>query len=343
MEVRVPISKFRGCVMGGLIGDCFGAPFEGLLPTDVIGHLNKLRTPGFDVVQKYTDDTAMAWDIAESLIAKKTFVAKDMAKKFADSYFKKNRGYGMFIRYVFKEWRDTKYKDVYKPSTEQFNGTGSYGNGGAMRIAPVALFSVNDYNKMLTVARESTLLTHYHRNGYNGALLQCIAIWLALREDPTKPLDVIAFLDSLIEKFKPLEELPSEGSSQSHKSDEMPLPYTDKLKLMKELIAKEDLSRDEIAAELGNEISAIKSVPTAIFTFLKALKPIEHFQVDNRFERTVSFATHLGGDTDTIASMAGSIAGAYYGIEEIPIFLQTCCESHENALRLADQLYSLHK
>lgn len=335
--------------MGGLIGDCFGAPFEGLLPLPekVIDHVNKLKAPGFKVVQTYTDDTAMSWDLAESLIEKKQFAAKDMAKKFTNTFFKEikvNRGYGMFVQAVFKKWKDYKPQDMYGPSKEQFNGTGSYGNGGAMRIAPVALYAVNDYEKMIEVAKQSTLLTHYHRDGYNGAILQCIAVWLALREDPTQPLDANRFVDELMERMNPIEALPTEGSSINEGENEaLPKPYAAKLKSMKELLVKDSVSRGEVATTLGVDIAAVKSVPAAIFSFLKAMKPIENFQIDNPFERTMVYATHLGGDTDTIASMAGSIAGAYYGIEGIPTYLQTCCESHDKALKLADELYSLHE
>lgn len=63
-------------------------------------------------------------------------------------------------------------EDVWKPAQEQFQGTGSYGNGGAMRIAPVPLFSYKNYASMLQIAKDTTGLTHTHRSGVNGALLQ---------------------------------------------------------------------------------------------------------------------------------------------------------------------------
>lgn len=41
-----------------------------------------------------------------------------------------------------------------------------------MRIAPVAVFYRDNYENMIEVARQTTLLTHTHRLGVNGALLQ---------------------------------------------------------------------------------------------------------------------------------------------------------------------------
>lgn len=41
---------------------------------------------------------------------------------------------------VFKALRETNYEDVFLPAKLQFKGSGSYGNGAAMRIAPIATF-----------------------------------------------------------------------------------------------------------------------------------------------------------------------------------------------------------
>lgn len=73
---------------------------------------------------------------------------------------------------VFHKLRNPKLKNVFQPAEEQFDGRGSFGNGGAMRISPVALFGLNNYNHMLHIAKLSTLITHTNVLGVNGALLQ---------------------------------------------------------------------------------------------------------------------------------------------------------------------------
>jgi poly(ADP-ribose) glycohydrolase ARH3 len=70
--------------------------------------------------------------------------------------------------------------------------------------------------------------------------------------------------------------------------------------------------------ELGNSVSALDSVPTALYSFLRARDPINGLETSNRFERTLQLAMTFGGDSDTICSMAGAIAGALYGESEIP-------------------------
>ena len=57
--------------------------------------------------------------------------------------------------------------------------------------------------------------------------------------------------------------------------------------------------------------------------------------------RTLFFAISVGGDTDTIASMAGSIAGAYYGVDLIPDALQKRCELIDEVVLLADKLFDV--
>lgn len=94
---------------------------------------------------------------------------------------------------------------------------------------------------------------------------------------------------------------------------------------------------------LGNGIAALQSVPTAIFCVLHCLEPRDG--LPERFgglERTIAYSLALGGDTDTIACMAGAIAGAHYGIDPIPQSWQKSCEGVEEADDLARRLYDLY-
>ena len=67
-----------------------------------------------------------------------------------------------------------------------------------------------------------------------------------------------------------------------------------------------DFSLDEIRPTYAFDVTCRGSVPEAIRCFLEA----------ESFEEAIRLAVSLGGDGDTQAAIAGSIAGAYYGVPE---------------------------
>lgn len=98
-------------------------------------------------------------------------------------------------------------------------------------------------------------------------------------------------------------------------------------------------SDTEILNVLGNDVSALYSVPTSIYCFLKSQNAIKGIESENPFRRAVEYAISLGGDTDTIASMAGAISGAYYGENVISPNLVKHLEFNNEIVSLADKLY----
>ncbi len=80
-------------------------------------------------------------------------------------------------------------------------------------------------------------------------------------------------------------------------------------------------------------LRAGQAVPCAIFAFLNCC--------GDSFEALIPYAISLGGDTDTIASMAGAIGGAYWGLEAIPGEWVECCEESGRAVSLADELLKI--
>jgi poly(ADP-ribose) glycohydrolase ARH3 len=95
------------------------------------------------------------------------------ALRFVKEYFSDpRRGYGQQVVDIFRKLRAQKFEDPFGPAKEQFDGSGSYGNGGAMRVAPLALFCHSDYSELINLVRRSAELTHTHKQGYDGTILQ---------------------------------------------------------------------------------------------------------------------------------------------------------------------------
>jgi len=202
-------------------------------------------------------------------------------------------------------------------------------------------------SKLVELTRDCARITHSNSLGYNGAILQCLAIHQALHvHSPARGLvDINAFLNSLIEKMSKIELETEKDETANLHSGERTTPFTDKLKKVKELLNSEmkgvTHNVDKIVALLGNDISALKSVPTAIYAALRGQLPVDGIESSSPFVRTLYSAVSLGGDTDTIASMACSISGAMYGLDSIPRILLRHCESNDVMEKYADDLYKL--
>jgi poly(ADP-ribose) glycohydrolase ARH3 len=197
--------------------------------------------------------------------------------------------------------------DDHKGLAEILFPGGSYGNGAAMRVAPVGLFFHEDLDRVWEQAKVSALPTHVHPLGIEGAQLLASAVAICLRRTALSRSDL---LDELRRRCETSE-------------------FRDILQLAAEVETQADL------LQLGNGIAAQDSVVTAIACF--TLWP-------DSYEEVIGNAILLGGDTDTIAAMAGAIAGAHLGIGAIPAGLLESVEDGEKGRAyvtdLAAKLYA---
>ncbi|XP_031555114.1 ADP-ribose glycohydrolase ARH3-like [Actinia tenebrosa] len=321
------LDKFRGSLVGALAGDCLGSFFEGVSSIPIpIEHVKDIISKKIEQVEPgsitYSDDTAMTRAICKSLIEKQGFDDEHMAYEFSKEFFKEpNRGYGERVREVFVKLKD-KVEDFRQPAREQFDGTGSYGNGAAMRISPIALYS-KDSASLIEYARRSAEITHVHINGVNGAIIQAQAVFNALVIEPPN-LDKNQYIDDLAEVAEILK-------------TKISFPYELQLKEMKTLLSlpMEEITSQKVKETFGNGIRAEQAVPAAIFAFL--------FKGTDSVKECIHFAISLGGDTDTIASMAGAISGAYLGLQAIPESWKEKCEASKEAIDFADKVFELRE
>ncbi|XP_068435759.1 ADP-ribosylhydrolase ARH3 [Clinocottus analis] len=338
------LSRFRGALVAAVLGDCVGGEFEGAeeVPMEsVLQHLSNLddETKG-NAILEYSDDTAMARCVVQSLLTRTGFDEQDMARRFAKEYsMSPGRGYGSGVIQVLKKLSSPQLSDVYQPAKDQFNGRGSFGNGGAMRAAPFAL-AFPDPGDVKRCARQGAMLTHSCSLGYNGAVLQALAVHLSLQGAIDKPQQFISRLITEMEEVESNEETRNDARILK----EAEKPFCERLHRVRDLMDRTKVSIEEVISELGNGIAALHSVPTAIFCVLHCLQPRECLPANyGGLERTIAYSLALGGDTDTIACMAGAIAGAHYGIEVIPQSWIRCCEGAEDADMNAERLHMLYR
>ena len=306
MDRELLQSKFLGSLLGTAVGDALGVPFEGWRQSE----LAEVRAVADELrVLRYTDDTHMMIGVAHSLVAKRGFDGEHMAQTFVRNYEQEPwRGYGPGPPHVFRMIREGEAWD--KASAKIYPG-GSYGNGAAMRIAPVGVLYHDDPVKLREVAHRQSQITHAHELGKEGAALQAYAIALATNLDPVSPFDGAGFVKRLADFVQP-------GIYRQ--------------KLAKIGWLKGEPNRARVVANLGNGIEAFSSVPTAIYSFVWHACS---------FEEAVLYAISLGGDADTIGAMTGAICGAYLGVESIPRAWVDKLENGEYIQVLAEELWKL--
>jgi poly(ADP-ribose) glycohydrolase ARH3 len=299
-------SKFLGCLVGTAIGDALGAGREGMGMSgseDIVSLAEKLGQ------LIYTDDTHMTIGIAESLIENKGFDGEHMAQTFIRNYEAEPwRGYGPGPPIILGM---IKSGEAWDSAANGLYRGGSFGNGSAMRVAPVGLLYSRNLEKLREIAYQSSSITHSHELGKEGAALQACAVALALNTPSDEDIDREAFLSGL----------------QDFIQDRL---YKEKVTRIRELLGEQDKAK--VVAVLGNGIEAPRSVPTAIYCFLRQ---------PQSYKDTVIYAVSLGGDTDTIAAMAGAISGAYLGIEAIPSEWRAKLENRKYIEALAEKLWHI--
>ena len=253
----------------------------------------------------YTDDTQMAIGVAETLVACGEIQEAKLCQAFVSNYLP-SRGYGQGARAVLDAMEEG--EDYRRVANEYFPG-GSYGNGAAMRVAPIGLLFASDPERLWKQAKLSALPTHIHPLGIEGVQLLALAVALCTTFDV---FNRKAFFDRL---------------QQSCQTPE----FRERIQKAAEIESVNDL------AGLGNGIQALESVVTAIASF--ALTP-------DSYAETIGNVILLGGDTDTLAAMAGALSGAYLGLQAIPprliILLESSPQGRDYLLKLADQLHQLH-
>jgi ADP-ribosyl-[dinitrogen reductase] hydrolase len=183
-------------------------------------------------------------------------------------------------------------------------GERAAGNGAAMRIAPLAFFLDPENTLARQTIRDVSRITHHNEEAYAGAL----AVVLAVRA---------AFKGSWGEEQNLLE-LVIRG-----------LPDTNVRDRLAEM-AMLNIPISEVAQCFGNSGYVVESVPLAIYG--------AHQITVLGFEQMIRALISTGGDTDTIASIAGQIAGTLLGQSQLPSTMIERLPQRELIERIADGL-----
>jgi ADP-ribosylglycohydrolase len=142
---------------------------------------------------RYTDDTAMAIAITEILEEHGEIRQDSLAETFGRNFLAdRQRGYGAAMHTLLPELASapSAWKKI---APALFKGGGSFGNGAAMRIAPLGAYFADDLAKLAEQAELSAVITHSHPEGVAGAIAVALTAALAWRHKSvsTTPRDFL--------------------------------------------------------------------------------------------------------------------------------------------------------
>jgi len=255
----------RGSMLGLAVGDALGATTEFMTPREIQATYKVHRQvigggwlhlkPG-----QVTDDTEMSLCIARALTAKGGWDLAAIAKEFARWLRGKPIDVGATCRrgirdYMLKGQLETPYNEW------------DAGNGGVMRMAPVALFCLGDDELLSRCAVAQARLTHNH------------------------PLSDAACI--------------SVGR------------MTQRALLGADRHSLHSLTRELVASHPTFRFDPYRGQASAYV--VETLQTVFHFLFTTaNFEECLTGVVNQGGDADTTGAIAGMIAGAFYGPQEIP-------------------------
>ena len=177
------------------------------------------------------------------------------------------------------------------------------GSGAAMRIAPLAFLLDPSKTGDRIIIRDVCRITHHNDEAYVGALAVVLAIRSVLAGTWSQKH---SFLNEVVNS----------------------LPDSAVRERIEELIPLQ-ISPSEVAARFGSSGYVVATVPLA----LHCAQYIAEEPLSAVLARTIS----AGGDTDTIASITGQLAGTVVRTEGVPDGLFSSVENSQEIFQIAGQ------
>lgn len=276
MEKNISLAKAKRSLEGLSVGDAFGELFFRISPYETTSSQLPSGT------WRWTDDTHMALSIVE-VLEKHGHIDQDaLAQAFTRRFVQEpHRGYaGGAVRLLTQISTGGNWRDL----SPRLFGSGSFGNGSAMRVAPVGGYFFNDLEQAAEQAQLSAVVTHAHMEGQAGAIAVAVSAAIAANDTFPKGNDFLK------------EVLPYVPDSVTK----------DRIQLAMQ-ISSDDINTARQKLGTGNEVSCQDTVPFCLWC--------SAHNVDD-FEKALWLTTKGFGDVDTTCAIVGGIVAL--SAKEIP-------------------------
>ncbi|MDR0966110.1 MAG: ADP-ribosylglycohydrolase family protein [Myxococcales bacterium] len=314
--------RFRATLLGGAIGDALGFPYEGAAPATLarLPHIADdfaLRSRCGLSKGRFSDDTQMMLAVVESiLIAAKVdgrTVAACLAKLWAE-------GQIILADPVCNEAVGRLLKGVPWMSSGMESGYAT--NSAAVRAAPLGLFHFDNIAKLPRDAENQAVVTHKDARSIAGSMAMAAAIAHSL-SDPMPPDTFCLRVAAVVRARDP--------ELASH-IERLPQLLAYEPSDAARVISNAGLSPLLPKSCLGISNFVYPSVLMALYACLRAR---------GDFRACMDVVLRAGGDTDSVACMAGAILGAQHGCGALPPRLLKGVFDRQRIVALADALFAL--
>jgi poly(ADP-ribose) glycohydrolase ARH3 len=292
-----------GCLLGQALGDALGFVVEAATPeiaSEYVewclrsGQPSSRSHPDFPFGQ-YSDDTQLARELLCTIRSTGRWDPAEFGRRIG-AIFANGRivGSGPGTRFAAEQLlAGVRWQEAGRPAPYA-------GNGSAMRAAPLGVLFRDDPEMMQRVVVEQSSITHQDRRCAAGAVVVAGAAALASTREAIRPED---FLGQLAAWAAPLEQ--SVADTVRAVAGWLPLTATEAARRLHES------GLDSAASDQWRGISSfvLPSVAWSLYAFLRS--PDDYWA-------TVCTAIGVGGDTDTMAAIAGGIGGARGGVSALP-------------------------
>jgi ADP-ribosyl-[dinitrogen reductase] hydrolase len=308
---RPGLDRFVGTLLGGALGDALGFPYEG---SDIDYTVRRPlrytgRHPG-----GISDDTQLTLVVGECLLSNGWLDPADFSRRLV-TWLPHGIGKGRATTQAVA--RLAEGQPWYRA------GSVSAGNGAAMRVAPIALLRWNDPVLRRCEAMLSALPTHHDPLAAASTVVMAEAISWLLVCDPDA-FDPDAFIGHLVKGLDGL--APTPVFERRDKNAQTTLQ--ERLWEVPALVSQDPAQA--IGGRLWSGAFVLESLPAALWCFLRHPRdPAE----------TLQTAISVGHDADTVAAMAGTLAGALNGAGRLPGELVDGLECRDEVVGLATNLW----
>lgn len=272
-------------LVGLTVGDGLGQCFFSLPSSEAQAVLERQSLP--QAPWYYTDDSEMSLSVLANLARYQHIEQDALALSFAHHY-SYDRAYGPAMHRALLRIREGEHWRTVASSL--FAGQGSYGNGAAMRAAPIGAYFAGDTARVKAEATRSAELTHAHPEAIAGTIAVALAASIAWSWRGQANQGFAAFLSQIIA------ELPeSEVRTRLLRAKAM------------EHVQSLDFPVSVLGA--GHEMAAHDTVPFALWCCAQSL--------DN-YEEAIRLGLQGGIDKDTICAIIGGVVVGFTGSAAIP-------------------------